>query len=247
MIKKKEQFPMRINKYLAWKQLATRREADTLIEKKLVTINGRLAKLGDKVVETDKVILKESRRAKRLVYLAFNKPRGVVTVNPEAGQTEIKKFINTSEAVFPIGRLDKASHGLIILTNDGRVTDRLLNPKQFHEKEYLVEVDHKYSPSFLRHMEGGVNIEGYRTKKATAARVNERKFRIILTEGKKHQIRRMCIALGYQVTDLERVRIMNINLGNLPAGQTRPIEGLELEEFLKLLDLSNLSTTKSSS
>lgn len=216
---------MRINKYLALQKHSTRRGADELIVKKQVFINGRLAVLGDKVKETDKVEVRFRGKMPTYVYLAYNKPRGLAT-------TDI--FI---EGVSPIGRLDKDSHGLIILSNDGRITDALLNPESKHDKEYLVTVKEKLRNNFKEKMEAGVQIEDEHTRPCKVKILNEKTFRIILTEGKKHQIRRMCSALFAEVDDLERVRIMNIELGNLPAGQYREITGDELATFLKSLGM----------
>jgi 23S rRNA pseudouridine2604 synthase len=139
--------------------------------------------------------------------------------------------------VFPIGRIDKNSHGLIILTNDGRITERLLSPKYDHEKEYIVRVNEKLASNFVSRIANGVAIEGYRTKPCVAERINDFVFKVVLTEGKKHQIRRMAAALGYTIADLKRVRVGNIRLGALKIGDYRPIEGKELEKFLKGLGL----------
>ncbi len=235
-------YPARINKYLASRKYASRREADKLIESGSVKINGRIAKLGDKVAATDTVevnskVIEKIRN--NLVYFAYNKPHGIVTNNPEEGQESITDVAKFGVPVFPIGRLDRSSHGLIILTNDGRITDQLLNPKYAHEKEYVVKVDKALEKHFLRHLGTGIDIEikGHMTKPAIVKQINETRFRITLVEGKKHQIRRMCAAFGYVVTDLQRVRIMNIKLGNLKEGEFRPIEDRELEDFLKLLGL----------
>ena len=139
--------------------------------------------------------------------------------------------------LFPLGRLDKNSEGLIILTNDGRITDRLLNPEYGHEKEYLVKVNKSLNGDFVRRIQKGLFIEGYKTKPAILIKEGERNFRLILTEGKKHQIRRMCTALGYEVVSLKRMRIMNIKLGYLPAGKFKKLEGKELDTFLKNLGI----------
>ncbi|MFA5095501.1 MAG: pseudouridine synthase [Candidatus Paceibacterota bacterium] len=211
-------YPMRINKYLAWKKISTRRGADELIEKKKVFINGKLAMLGSKVKENDTVEVKGAEK-KKYIYFAYNKPIGIETGSPKEG-------------LFPLGRLDKASHGLIILTNDGRITDQLLNPKYFHEKEYVVKTLNKLRSNFKQKMEAGVNIEGYITKKCKVNIKNDFTFRIVLTEGKKHQIRRMCSALFQEVADLKRERIMNIKLGNLKPNAFREIKGEELAIFL---------------
>ncbi|MST03992.1 MAG: rRNA pseudouridine synthase [Candidatus Pacebacteria bacterium] len=227
-------YPMRINKYLALKQYSTRRGADELISTKKVFINGKLAVLGDKVQEKDKVEVKGHSAIKNYVYYAYNKPVGVITHSPQEGEDEIKDIFPIP-GVFPIGRLDKNSSGLIILTNDGRITDKLLNPEYSHEKEYLVKTRDKIRSNFKEKMEAGVDIDGYITKNCKVDVLNENTFRITLTEGKKHQIRRMCVALFNEVYDLRRTRIMNIPLGRLYAGEYRPIEGKELSIFLKSL------------
>jgi len=211
-------YPMRINKYLALKKIATRRGADELVKNKKVFINGKLAVLGTKVKETDKVEVRGSK-PKEYLYFAYNKPIGIETNSPR-------------EDLFPLGRLDKNSHGLLILTNDGRITDQLLNPKYFHEKEYLVKTLGKLRSNFKQKMEAGVDIEGYQTKPCKVKIINENTFRVILTEGKKHQIRRMCSNLFQEVADLKRERIMNIKLGNLKPNALREIKGEELATFL---------------
>src|SRR3989344_3886395 len=209
---------MRINKYLALKKISTRRGADELVKEKKVFINGKLAVLGSKVKETDKIEVKEVKQ-KEYKYFAYNKPIGIETDSPR-------------EDLFPLGRLDKASHGLMILTNDGRITYQLLNPKYFHEKEYVVKTSKKLRSNFKQKMEAGVNIEGYVTKKCKVKIINDFTFRIILTEGKKHQIRRMCSRLFQEVADLKRERIMNIKLGNLKSNAFREIKDEELAAFL---------------
>lgn len=231
-------YPIRVNKYLAQKKVCARREADQLISAGKVKINGKRAELGQKVFENDKVIIDSpSGGLKKLVYLAFNKPKGVITHSPQMGESSIKDIINFDN-IFPLGRLDKDSSGLIILTNDGRVTDRLLNPKYEHEKEYIVKVSKPIDGLFLKKIGEGVKLEdGYITKKCKVTKISSDKFSIILTEGKKHQIRRMCAAFGYNIKHLERRRIMNVRLGNLQPGDFREIKGKELEDFLKALEL----------
>ena len=155
-----------------------------------------------------------------------------MTHSPKDGQKSIKEVTYSAEDVFPVGRLDKNSHGLIILTNDRRITDKLLNPEFEHEKEYVVSVNKLITNIFLKVMGQGVQLEDFKTKPATIKKINETTFSIVLTEGKKHQIRRMCDNLGWAVVDLKRIRIMNIKLGNLGSGQQRKIQGKELEEFL---------------
>lgn len=209
---------MRINKYLAGQKISTRRGADELIKAQKVFINGKLAVLGSQVSDTDKVEVRGAEK-KKYKYYAYNKPIKVETNSPR-------------EDLFPLGRLDKASHGLLILTNDGRITDQLLNPKYFHEKEYVVKTKEKLRSNFKQKMEAGVNIEGYKTKPCKVQILNDSTFRITLTEGKKHQIRRMCSALFQEVADLKRERIMNIKLGNLKPNVLREIKGVELSTFL---------------
>ncbi len=231
-VEEKETYPMRINKYLALKKYSTRVGADELIKNKKVFVNGRMASLGEKISKDDKVVVKSDSKKKNYLYFAYNKPKGIISHSPQKGEKDIAQSVALKN-VFPIGRLDKNSHGLIILTNDGRITDRLLNPKYSHKKEYAVTTANKISPSFKNKMESGVNIEGYKTQKCSVTLLGEKTFKIILTEGKKHQIRRMCVALKNDVTDLKRIKIMDIRLGNLGSGQYRSIKGEELQKFLK--------------
>ncbi len=233
---KENEYPIRINRYLALKNYSTRRGGDELIEKGRVFINGKKAALGDKVNENDVVEVTASKNPKKYVYFAYNKPRGVTTHSPQEGERDIKESTPLKD-VFPIGRLDKNSSGLIILTNDGRVTDRLLNPEYTHDKEYIVKTEDKLRPSFKKITEAGVDIEGYRTKESKVDILNDFTFRITLTEEKKHQIRRMCSALHHKVRELKRIRIMNIKLSDLPVGAYRQLEGKELTKFLKGLGL----------
>jgi len=232
-------FPMRLNKYLAQKGYCSRREADALIKAGLVMVNGARADLGVKVQESDKVELKKPRglAGKKLVYLAYNKPIGIVTHSPTENEEGIEDVIDFEEKVFPVGRLDKASHGLIILTNDGRVTERLLSPDRLHEKEYAVKTALPIKDRFLRKLREGVKIEGYLTKPAKVRALGPNAVSITLTEGKRHQIRRMCSALGNDVIDLKRIRVMNIKLGNLQPGKYRVLQGEELSDFLKALGM----------
>lgn len=231
-----ETYPMRINKYLALKKYSTRRGADELILKKEVFINGKLAILGDKVKENDKVEVRFKEKPKPYIYLAYNKPKGIITHSPQGNEEEIKDIVPVP-GVFPVGRLDKDSHGLIVLTNDGRITERLLGPKYFHEKEYVVKTKNKLRSNFKEKMEKGVQIDNEKTAPCKVQIINDHMFKVILTEGKKHQIRRMCVALFQEVEDLKRTRIMNIELGKLSSGGHREIKGKELETFLHSLEL----------
>ncbi len=236
-----ELYPMRINKYLAQKGIATRRDADTLIAKRVVLINGEVAQIGDKVKETDTVELRKNVRPVAFAYIAYNKPVGMDTHREDTGTDNILDSLPSDlrrMKLFPVGRLDKASRGLIILTNDGRVTDRLLNPQHVHEKTYEVRTKDALRESFKENMERGVDIEGYETRPAVVKILGENRFRITITEGKSHQIRRMVVALHNEVADLKRTRIMNIELGTLATAGWRPIEGAELSEFLHALGLA---------
>lgn len=238
MNKENDIYPMRLNKYLAHQGTASRREADTLIEQGLILVNGKKAVMGQKVERTDVVTLKGDTKEKK--YLAYYKGRGIITHSPSEGEVDIVTRLKDDYGitdVSPIGRLDKDSEGLLILSNDGRITGPLLDPEAAHAKVYEVSVEKPVKGFFLQQLEHGVNIEGYTTKKATAIKhpKSQLKFTLTLTEGKKHQIRRMCAALGYQVQDLKRVRIANIELGDLKPNQYRVLKGEELETFLKEL------------
>lgn len=232
-----EQKAIRINKHLADKGYATRRGADDIIQKGLVTINGKRAVLGDKVTETDVVVVNQKRKPNQYVYLAYNKPKGLVSTNAQGEEKEIIDAVHYRTRVFPVGRLDKDSHGLIILTNDGRITDRLLNPDKHHEKEYVVTVNKKYTPAFIKHMTEGVDIGDYVTRPTKVKKLKDMTFAITLTEGKNRQIRRMTEKLGYTVTDLKRVRVQNILLNDTKPGQYREILDEERENFLNSLGL----------
>lgn len=232
--KENDLYPMRLNKYLAHQGTASRREADTLIEKGIVLVNGKPATMGQKVERTDTVTLKGDTKEKK--YFAYYKGRGIITHSPSAGETDIATRMKEDYGVtdvYPVGRLDKDSEGLLILTSDGRITGPLLDPEASHEKEYEVTVDKPVNGFFLKQLEHGVNIEGYQTKPSRATKDKHKlKFTLVLTEGKKHQIRRMCAALGYQVQSLKRVRIANITLGDLKPNQYRILKGDELASFL---------------
>lgn len=231
---------MRINKYLAEQKIASRREADVLIEAGKVLVNGQKAELGQQLNEGDDIEI--IGKQKKYKYLAYYKGRGIITHSPADGETDIacrlKKDYGITD-VNPIGRLDKNSEGLMLLTNDGRLTGPILDSEKNHEKEYDVTVDKPVTASFVKIMNLGVNIEGYKTKPAKVKQnpKNNKRFRLVITEGKKHQIRRMCAALGYQVQTLKRVRIMNIELGDLKPNQYRKISAEELHVLLKKLDI----------
>lgn len=235
-------FPIRINRYLALKGLATRRGADKLISDGLVIINGKTAVLGDKVQsKNDKVeVLKDkSKKVKEAVYIAYYKPRGIVAHSPKNNEQSIADILDFP-GVFPIGRLDKSSEGLIILTNDGRVTERLLHPRFAHEKEYEVIVREKI-PSYVKKIfEGGVVNEGETLKAKKVIITGPHTLIVILTEGKNHQIRRMLAEVRLTVERLKRVRIMGINLGSLKSGQARIFSPEIRKKFLANLKLQEL-------
>jgi len=229
---------IRINKLLADRGVASRREVDALIEKGVILVNGIKAAIGQRVSETDTIKLIGTTAPKK--YLAYYKGRGIITHSPSNNETDILTKLATDyhiSGVTPVGRLDKDSEGLIILSNDGRITGPLLNPEAGHEKEYSVTVDKVVTPAFAKLMEIGVDIEGYLTKaaKVTPSTKNDKRFNLVITEGKKHQIRRMCAALGYQVQSLKRVRILNVEIKNLKPNQYRKISGDELKNFLTTL------------
>ncbi len=242
---------MRINKYLKEKGYSTRRGADELIKKGAVLINGKKAKLGDEVSPKDDITLlgdKGGVKEEKLYYIAYNKPIGILTNKDEAaGKDILSHTIFKDEKgkpikVFPIGRLDKDSYGLILMTNDGRVTDKLLSPRFLHEKEYIVTTDRPFNDFFISKMASGIRIDGAVTRKAKVQRVSPNSFSIILTEGKKRQIRRMCEAMHLDVVDLCRVRIMNINLGKLKPGEYRHLGKEERKQFLASLYIQEKET-----
>lgn len=234
----KMEYPIRINKYLAEKGICSRREADQLIKEGKIYLNGRKAALGEMVTAGDKVSL--AGGTKELFYVAYNKPRGIVTSCPQRGEQEIKDILQLKFDYFPVGRLDKESRGLILLTNDGRLTDKLLNPRNYHEKEYIVAINRKLQSNDLRQLRQGITLDGgFITKPCEIRVIDDYTFSIILTEGKNRQIRRMCQALGYDVIDLNRVRIMNIRLEQMPEGHYKLLGGEVLDELLDDLGMSD--------
>ncbi len=235
-IKNKVGEPIRLNHYLALKNIATRRGADKLIESGAILVNGKVATIGMKVTDSDDVKILENKSSE-YKYIAYHKPVGIVTVGPNPGERAIpvKDF---GDGMFPIGRLDKDSHGLIIITNDGRVTGALLDPKKNHDKEYRITLNKPVTNNLLRGMKEGVRIGfGVNTRPAKVRKVGADTLEIVLTEGKNRQIRRMALAYGFDVRELVRFRIMNIELGNLKPGQHRVLSGTELDTFLKKLGL----------
>ena len=235
----------RINKYLSEVGYCSRRRADRLIEEGKVTINGKVTEIGSKV-EDDDIVEVEGQRIKKStkqkkIYLAFNKPVGIVcTTNRRIEPHNIIDFIKYPKRIFPIGRLDKDSEGLIFLTNDGDIVNKILRARNNHEKEYIVIVNRPINREFIKRMSNGVKILDTTTKNCLVKQLSQKKFKIILTQGLNRQIRRMCEFLGYKVQSLKRVRIMNIKL-DLPTGKYREFTREELLELNKSLE--NSSTT----
>lgn len=229
---------MRVNKYISESGLCSRREADKLIENKRVTINGVVAEIGSiikdiDIVRVDGIIIKSKPRD---IYLAFNKPPGIVSTTDQTIQGNMIDYINYPERIFHIGRLDKASEGLILLTNNGDIVNKILREENNHEKEYLVTVNKKITSVFINKMSSGVEILNTTTKPCKINQLRERVFSIILTQGLNRQIRRMCSACNYRVMKLKRVRIMNIKLGKLAIGTWRYLTNEELTELMNHLN-----------
>lgn len=222
---------MRINKFISETGMCSRREADSWIEAGRVSINGIIATLGSKVNDGDEVCVdgKPIGAKKPPVYIALNKPVGITCTSEPHIKDNIVEFIGYPERIFPIGRLDKDSEGLILLTNNGDIVNEILRVENAHEKEYLVTVDRPVTDVFLNGMASGVRILGTLTKPCVVTRVHANTFRIILTQGLNRQIRRMCAAFDYKVRRLQRVRIMHIHLGDLKRGQWRNLSSAELE------------------
>ena len=232
----------RINKYLSESGYCSRRAADRLIEEGKVTINGEIPEMGTKVKEDDQVevegqIIEKLTKPKK-IYLAFHKPVGIVcTTDRRVEPDNIIDFIKYPKRIFPIGRLDKSSEGLIFLTNDGDIVNKILRARNNHEKEYIVIVNRQINKDFIQRMSNGVEILETITKNCFVKQLGAKKFKIILTQGLNRQIRRMCEALGYRVQSLKRVRIMNIKL-DIPKGKYREFTKGELFELNRLLENS---------
>ena len=226
---------IRLNKYIASSGLCSRREADTLIESGKVTINGETAVQGSKVMDGD-IVLVNGRKVTPdddMVYIAFNKPLGVTCTTDKRDPSNIIDYIGFDERIFPVGRLDKNSSGLILLTSDGSIVNKLLRAENGHEKEYLVTVNRPYDKNFLRSMESGVPVLGQLTLPCKLKPSGDKSFKIILHQGLNRQIRRMCEYLGYKVTRLKRIRFMNIELGGLETGKWRYLTSSEKKDLLK--------------
>jgi len=228
----------RINKYLSEVGYCSRREADRLILEGKVTINGKIPEIGTKVEESDQVEVKGQRIKKSIrqknTYLAFNKPVGIVcTTDRKVAPNNVLDFIKYPKRIFPIGRLDKLSEGLIFLTNDGDIVNKILRARNNHEKEYIVKVNRPINSDFIKSMSNGVEILDTITKNCFVKQLGQRNFKIILTQGLTRLIRRMCEALGYRVRSLKRVRIMNIKL-DVPTGEYREFSKEEFILFEKI-------------
>ena len=235
--------PIRINKYLSEVGYCSRRVADRLIEEGKVTINGEIPEIGTKVEEGDQVKVKgesiEKLSKQKKIYIAFNKPVGIVcTTDSKVEPNNIIDFIKYPKRIFPIGRLDKPSEGLIFLTNDGDIVNKILRTRNNHEKEYIVSVNRPINRDFIYRMSNGVEILDTITKNCLVEILGPKKFKIILTQGLNRQIRRMCESLGYKVSSLKRVRIMNIKL-DIPTGKYRELTNKEIAGLNRLLENSS--------
>jgi len=231
-----------LNKYISSTGFCSRREADKLIEQARVTINDELVLPGARVAPGDKVAIDgepiKGAAGKRPIYIAFNKPVGVTSTTDLKDPTNIISFIGHPKRIFPVGRLDKDSDGLIFLTNDGDIVNKILRASNNHEKEYIVTVDKPIDAEFVTKMANGIPMLGTKTKKCFVRQEGGRRFRIILTQGLNRQIRRMCEYLGYRVQTLTRVRIMNVQLANLPVGKWRYLTPAETDKISVLISTS---------
>lgn len=226
-----------LNKYISDSGFCSRREADKYIEECRVTINGRDADKGNRVEEGDVVKIdgEPLKKKKAPVYILLNKPKGITCTTDLKDKTNIIDFVNFKTRIFPIGRLDKLSEGLIFLTNDGDIVNKILRAGNGHEKEYIVSVDKPVTTEFIKKMRAGVKIPGATTLPCFVKQEGDLRFKIILTQGLNRQIRRMCEALGYRVTALKRVRIMHITLNGLPPGKWRYFTPQELNAINEMV------------
>lgn len=237
---------MRLNKFISESGFCSRREADAFIENGKVKVNGVVAELGTNVDSSDMVIVNGQKIEKKTdhVYIALNKPVGITCTTERDVRDNIIDFVNHHERIFHIGRLDKDSDGLILLTNDGDIVNKILRSENDHEKEYIVTVDKPITKGFIEGMSSGVRILGTKTKPCTVTRINDRTFNIVLTQGLNRQIRRMCDAFGYKVKRLQRTRIMNIRLGKMKIGQWRNLTKEEIETLKATIGKSKSSYKK---
>ena len=238
-----------LNKYISETGFCSRREADKYIEQARVTINDKVAIKGNRVLPGDMVEIDGEAIKKKdaTVYLIFNKPVGITCTTDLKDKYNIISFIHFKSRIFPIGRLDKPSEGLIFLTNDGDIVNKILRAGNHHEKEYVVTVDKPISGDFVNRMSNGIRILDTVTKKCFVKQEGKNRFRIILTQGLNRQIRRMCLALGYNVTTLKRVRIMHISLANLPIGKWRSFTDEEIKKMDQLVADSSKTADNSNS
>jgi len=241
-LQKKE--PVRLNKYLSEAGVCSRREADRLIESGRVTVDGQRAQTGMRITpgQVVKVGRKTVSKQDEMIVLAVNKPRGIVCTEESRERNSIVRFLNYPVRVTYIGRLDKDSRGLLLMTNNGDIINKMMRAANYHEKEYKVTVDKEITPEFISRMASGVPILDTVTRPCRVEKIGKYTFSIILTQGLNRQIRRMCEALGYQVRDLVRVRVMNIRLGSLKEGQYRKVTDEELEELYEMLEDSSNET-----
>lgn len=238
---------VRINKFISDSGLCSRREADKFINLGRVSVNGKIAEIGTKVYHGDIVILddKQIKNTEELVYIALNKPVGIICTTEKKIKGNIVDYVDHPKRIFPIGRLDKDSQGLILLTNDGNIVNKILRAGNNHEKEYIVTVNKPITKDFVNRMSSGVNILNTKTKPCKVEKLNNYTFNIILTQGLNRQIRRMCEFFDYNVVKLNRIRIMNIQLGDLLIGKWRYLTKNEMLELNKLI--SNSSKTEEAS
>lgn len=230
---------MRINKYLSFAGFASRRKADELIKEGKITINDRIAILGDEVSKKDIVKCEDTiiKRKSNDVILLFNKPKGIVCTSEKREKNNIIDYINYPVRIFNVGRLDRDSHGLILLTNMGEISNKVLKARNYHEKEYIVTVDKKITDGFLKCLREGIYLKDLETttRPCKVWKTKDKEFHIILTQGLNRQIRRMCKACHYKVTDLFRIRIMNLDIRGIKEGKYREIKEFEYNELLKIL------------
>ena len=232
---------MRINKLLSNYGYYSRKEVNRVIEEGRIKINGEIAEKGQWVEEDDEILLDgEPVVKKEKIYILLNKPRGIICTASKEKENNIIDFLNYKEYVFPVGRLDKDSEGLIILTNDGDFANTILSADNYHEKEYEVTLDREYDEEFLNKMSEGIEILGTKTRPCKLKRINEVTFRIILTQGLNRQIRRMCKSLKYNVVKLDRIRIVNLNKKNLKSGEFRYITEEEILKLNQKINIGNL-------
>lgn len=229
---------IRLNKFLSDSGVCSRREADRLIAEGKITVNGNTAEMGTKVT-VDDIVKYNGRRIsleEDMILLAFNKPAGIECTTDRNNPCNIIDYMNYPKKIFYVGRLDKNSTGLILMTNDGDLANKISKAVNCHEKEYIVKVNKKITEDFIKKMSNGIEILNTVTRKCKVKKIDDYTFNIILTQGLNRQIRRMCEVLSYKVTDLHRIRVMNIRIGNLKNGKYRNINKAEIDELLKMVN-----------